>query len=120
MGEMIKLDVQLRAFVRRDTRTRWIAVCPHLDVVTQGTSADDAKRQLDEAVHAWFDDCIERGTLDQALRECGFRPATREEVEGSDERVLVNRESEADVLGDAFAVHVTIPAYQAAAIMASA
>ena len=120
MGEMIKLDIQLRAFVRRDTRTRWIAVCPHLDVVTQGASVDDAKRQLDEAVHAWFDDCIERGTLEQALRECGFRPATREDAAASDERVLVTRERESDVLGDAFSVHITIPAYQAATLMASA
>jgi len=120
MGETIKLDVQLRAFIRRDTRTRWIAVCPHLDVVTQGTSAAEAKRQLDDAVHAWFDDCIERGTLDQALRECGFRPATREEAGASGEHVTLSRDDDADVRGDAFSVHVTIPAYQAAAVMASA
>lgn len=72
MGETIKLDVQLRAFVRRETRNRWIAVCPKIDVVTQGKSADDAKRCLDEAVQLWFEDCIERGTLQQALRECGL------------------------------------------------
>ena len=72
MGETIKLEVQLRAFIRRDTRTRWIAVCPHLDVVTQGTSAAEAKRELDEAVHAWFDDCIERdGFASRTLRVPG-------------------------------------------------
>lgn len=117
---MIKLDVHLQAFVRPDTPTRWIAVSPQLDVATQGTSTEDAKRQLDEAVHAWFDDCIERGTLDQALRECGFRPATREETDESDEHVLVSRDEEPDVLGEAFSVHVTVPAYQTAAAMAGA
>lgn len=72
MTDSIELDFQLRAFVRRETRNRWIALCPQLDVVTQGTSADEAKRQLDDAVHGWFENCIERGTLEQALRECGF------------------------------------------------
>ena len=120
MSESINLEVQLRAFVRRETRNRWIAICPKLDVVTQGTSADDAKRQLDDAVQGWFEDCIERGTLEQALRECGFRTATHEEAEISDERVVLIREHEPDVRGDQFSVHVTIPAYQAAALMAEA
>jgi predicted RNase H-like HicB family nuclease len=73
MGELIKLDIQLRAFVRRETRNRWIAVCPKIDVTTQGISEDDAKRCLDEAVQLWFEDCLERGTLDRAMRECGFK-----------------------------------------------
>jgi len=120
MGELIKLDIQLRAFVRRETRNRWIAVCPKIDVVTQGVSEEDAKRCLDEAVQLWFEDCVERGTLDQAMRECGFKTVTREEAEVAEERVLLNREEEPDILGDPFSVHVTIPAYQAAAIMASA
>jgi len=120
MVETIKLEIQLRAFVRRERRDRWIAVCPKLDVVTQGTSAAEAKRLLDEAVQLWFEDCIERGTLQQALRECSFRPATREEAETSPERILVTREEEPDVLGDPFPIHVTIPAYQAAALMANA
>jgi predicted RNase H-like HicB family nuclease len=119
MSETIKLDIQLRAFVRRETRNRWIAVCPQIDVVTQGTSEDDAKRYLHEAVHLWFDSCVERGTLPEALRECGFRTATREEAEASPDRILVSREPEHDVLGDLFDIHVTIPAYQAAAALAN-
>jgi predicted RNase H-like HicB family nuclease len=120
MGEMIKLDIQLRAFVRRETHSRWIAVCPKIDVATQGTSAEDAKRCLDEAVELWFEDCIERGTLEEALRECGFRTATRDEAEASPERILLTREAEPDVLGDPLYVRVTIPAYQGAALMAGA
>src|SRR5262245_48703204 len=120
MGETIKLDIRLRAFVRRETGKRWIAVCPKIDVVTQGTSEDDAKRCLDEAIQLWFEDCIERGTLEQALRECGFRTVTREEADTAEERVFLTHDEEPDVLGDPFSVHVTIPAYQAAALMASA
>lgn len=120
MGETINLEIQLRAFVRRDARKRWIAVCPQIDVVTQGTSAEDAKRCLDEAVELWFEDCIERGTLERALRECGFHTATREDARLARERILMTRETEPDVLGDSFSVNVTIPAYQAAALMANA
>ena len=120
MGEMIKLDIQLRAFVRRETRKRWVAVCPKINVASQGTSQDEAKRCLSEAIEAWFEDCIERGTLEEALRECGFRTATREEAETSPEHILMTRKEEPDVLGELFSVHVTIPAYQAAALLASA
>lgn len=121
MSDTIKLDIQLRAFVRRETRNRWVAVCPQIDVVTQGTSEDDAKRCLHEAVHLWFDSCVERGTLPEALRECGFRVATyEEEAETAPNHILVSREPEHDVLGDLFDIHVTIPAYQAAAQLANA
>jgi predicted RNase H-like HicB family nuclease len=106
--ELMTGDVELRAFIRRDSRSRWIAVCPRLDVVTQGTSAAEAKRHLDDAVHAWFDDCIERGTLDQALRECGFHPATWNEGGAAGDHVTLSRDGEADVRVDVFSVHVTI------------
>ena len=109
MGEMIKLDVQLRAFVRRETAKRWVAVCPKIN----------AKRCLNEAVELWFEDCIERGTLEEALRECGFRTATREEAETFPEHIVLTRDEEPDVLGELFSVHVTIPAYQAAALLAT-
>jgi predicted RNase H-like HicB family nuclease len=120
MAEIIKLEIQLQAFVRRETRSRWIAVCPKIDVATQGTSMDDAKRCLDEAVELWFEDCIERGTLQEALRECGFRIATREDADPAADRIVMTRDSEPDILGDAFSVNVTIPAYQAASLMAGA
>jgi hypothetical protein len=120
MAEKIELSIQLRAFVRRDIKTRWIAVCPKLDIATQGTTPDDAKRQLDDAVKAWFEDCIERGTLDAAMRECGFRVAAGRAAEASDERVTIMGTPEPDVRGDEFSINVTIPAYQAAAILACA
>jgi predicted RNase H-like HicB family nuclease len=120
MTEIITLDIQLRAFLRREKRNRWIATCPKIDVVTQGVSAEDAKRQLDDAVHGWFEDCLQRGTLDAALIECGFRRVAREEAEALPERVVITLEQEHDVRGDEFEIHVVIPAYQAAVLMASA
>ena len=103
MNETISLDVELRAFVRRDTDERWVAFCPSIDVASQGTDANDAKRCLDEAVQLWFESCIERGTLEQALQESHFRPLHDEEI------------ARQDVRGNAFVVRVTMPAQQATA-----
>ena len=110
MNERITLDVELRAFVRRDTDERWIAVCPSIGVASQGTSTDNARHCLDEAVQLWFESCIERGTLERALQESNFRPLHVAEADQE------NGDQDQDVLlGDPFIVHVEIPAYQATA-----
>src|SRR5438270_559942 len=110
MNETIRLDVELRAFVRRDTEERWIAVCPSIGVASQGTDEDDARRCLDEAVELWFESCIERGTLERALQESNFRPLHAAETDQRDE----NQDADA-LLGESFIVRVAIPAYQAIA-----
>jgi predicted RNase H-like HicB family nuclease len=108
VNETITLDVELRAFARRDTEERWIAVCPSIGVASQGNDADDARRCLDEAVQLWFESCIERGMLERALQESRFRPLHAAEND--------QQERTADgLLGEAFIVHVAIPAYQAIA-----
>jgi len=110
VNETITLDVELRAFVRRDTEERWMAVCPSIGVASQGVSAEDAKRCIDEAVQLWFESCIERGTLERALQESNFRPLNVAESDNE------SGDRSADVLlGDAFIVRVAIPAYQATA-----
>jgi predicted RNase H-like HicB family nuclease len=120
VAETVALTVNLQAFVRKDTKRRWVAVCPSLAVASQGTSAKNAMRSLEEAVEAWFESCIERGVLDQALRESNFRPlAAGEEIRSGSDDVLVDESGESDVRGDAFPISVTIPAYQAAALLAS-
>jgi predicted RNase H-like HicB family nuclease len=110
MNERITLDVELRAFVRRDTDERWIAVCPSIGVASQGISADDARRCLDEAVQLWFESCIERGTLERALQESNFRPLHVAESNHEDADLGADA-----LLGSAFIVRVAIPAYQATA-----
>src|SRR5438874_8267502 len=122
MSETVSLDIQLRAFVRRETKTRWVAICPRIDVASQGRSSDEAKRSLREAVELWFESCVERGVLDQAMREASFRTlATGEIIPPNSERVLVNRKETGndDVLGDLFSIRIEIPAYQAAAMLES-
>src|SRR5881394_3415365 len=75
MAEKIDLDVSVTAYLRQVENRYWSVVCPSLGVATQGDTAEQARRRIAEAVELWFESCIERGVLDQALRECNFRPS---------------------------------------------
>ena len=50
----------------------YIAHCPPLDITTQGRTAAEARQNLTEASELFLISCVERGALDQALRELGF------------------------------------------------
>ncbi|MCG6552578.1 MAG: type II toxin-antitoxin system HicB family antitoxin [Candidatus Magnetominusculus sp. LBB02] len=49
-----------------------IASCPILDVVTQGETVDEARKNIKEAVTLFVLSCIDDGTLEAVLKECGF------------------------------------------------
>lgn len=50
-----------------------ISSCPVLDVYSQGNTEAEAKRNLAEALRLFLVSCLERGTLDAVLKECGFK-----------------------------------------------
>lgn len=116
MTDTIGISVHLRCFVRSDDE-HWIAGCPALDVFSQGTDREDAKRCLREAVLLWVESCVERGTLDEALRESGFRRVSPGEPALPDSgMVAMSQIAEEGVeYGDVFPIHLTVPAYQATA-----
>jgi predicted RNase H-like HicB family nuclease len=68
----ITLRIHLEIAVKRDGKT-WVAWCPPVDVLSQAETKDRAIASLREAVGLWFESCVERGVLDQALTEAGFR-----------------------------------------------
>jgi predicted RNase H-like HicB family nuclease len=120
MTESVQITVNLRAVHRREGR-HWVAGCPKLNVWTQGSSRADAERCLREAVELWVEDCLARGTLDQALREVGFQPVPwGATLPGAGESVLVARAAGDDPLGSDFALSISLPAYQAAAFLEAA
>ncbi len=70
----VKMQLSVPAVVRK--RGRWyVSSCPLLDVHSQGQSAEEAKRNLVEALTEFLLSCFERGTLTQVLQEAGFVPA---------------------------------------------
>ncbi|VAX22844.1 hypothetical protein MNBD_NITROSPINAE04-688 [hydrothermal vent metagenome] len=52
----------------------YVSCCPVLDVGSQATTKKKAKENLIEAVGLFLVSCFERGTLDQVLKDCGFKP----------------------------------------------
>jgi predicted RNase H-like HicB family nuclease len=117
MTESIALEVRLQAFLRRENSRRWATICPLVGVASQGRTAEEARACLQEAVELWFESCVERGVLDQALREANFRPAVSDRAtDTSVEDVKAPRRKRRDsssVLGEPFEIHRTIPAYEA-------
>ena len=56
-------------------KERWyVAACPILDVYSQGDTSEQARNNLVEALTLFIMSCLERGTLDAVLKECGFHP----------------------------------------------
>jgi predicted RNase H-like HicB family nuclease len=109
----IALKISLRCYARKDHGC-WIAVCPSLDVHSQGINKKDAVASIREAVQLWFESCIERAVLPKALQELGFRTYSKRPPEGVDSVELDGRQEDESVLGSSFPVTISIPAYQAA------
>jgi len=125
---LVALNVKLEARTRHDGRV-WLAWCPPLDVMTQAENEQRALASLREAVELWFESCIARNVLDQALTEAGFyrrRPGDDVLSDPSFVRAAGERSHTAGVgagTADAFTrerdIEVSIPAYIAAQCVSS-
>ena len=73
MEASVQAEFQLFGHIKR--QGKWfIAHCPPLDITTQGETQEEARKNLIEASQLFIISCLERGTLDQALKELGFIP----------------------------------------------
>lgn len=73
MKMMVQAEFRLFGNIRQ--QGGWfIAHCPPLDITTQGKTSQEARQNLIEASQLFIISCLERGTLDQALKELGFVP----------------------------------------------
>jgi predicted RNase H-like HicB family nuclease len=71
MLNSVDLSINLQAVLRKDEDV-WVAWCPSLDIASQGETLDAAVQSLEVAVEGWFESCLERGVLKEALKEAGF------------------------------------------------
>jgi predicted RNase H-like HicB family nuclease len=55
----------------------FVAACPVLDVFSQGETEEEAHRNIGEALRLFITTCFERGTLEDVLKQCGFKPIKR-------------------------------------------
>ena len=68
----ITIRTHLRTWIDRADEGGWISHCPALQLYSQGNTLAEAKKNIREAINLWMTDCLERGTLREALAECGF------------------------------------------------
>ena|ERR1041384_4405572 len=116
MTESISLEVSLQGYVRRDSARRWVATCPLIGVASQAATASEARRCLQEAVELWFESCIERGVLEQALREANFRPSLLS-PKSRRSSGRIDESASAGVLGERFPIALKIPGYEAPSLL---
>lgn len=54
-----------------------VAYCPEMDIYSQGDNEDEARRNLDEAVHILLDETSKTGTLAEVLKDSGYELVCR-------------------------------------------
>jgi predicted RNase H-like HicB family nuclease len=71
----VKVEFSVKLPYKMTKRPKWfLSSCPILDVHSQGPTLEIAKKNLIEAISLFLISCIERGTLDEVLKKCGFVP----------------------------------------------
>jgi len=52
---------------------KWVSYCPSLDLATCGATKAEAMENTKEAIQLFFESCLERGTLKDALKELKWK-----------------------------------------------
>ena len=73
-----ELSVPITIFQEDDG---FVSHCPVLDLSSQGTSTEEARENLIEAITGFVITCYEMGTLSKIFKECGFIPVSRNEID---------------------------------------
>lgn len=64
----------------------YVARSPELDMVAQGSSLEEAKRNLLEVIEIQFEEMRELGTFDEFLLEAGYRSG--DEIAESEKEII--------------------------------
>jgi predicted RNase H-like HicB family nuclease len=70
----VKFSFKLPMLIKQEGEWHY-AVCPALDVHSQGLTREEAKINLMEAVQLFIESCFQRRVLDDVLMDCGFETA---------------------------------------------
>ena len=80
----IQVTISVQVPIKLTKRAKWyLASCPVLDVHSQGKTKEAARNNLGQAIQLFLVSCYERGTLDEVLKNSGFRPLHASEARKS-------------------------------------
>jgi len=69
-----KITLTAKLPIEITKKPKWyVASCRALDVASQGETEEIAKKNIAEALTMFLRSCVERGTLDAVLKQCGFK-----------------------------------------------
>ncbi len=68
----LMLNFKLPVSILREGK-KYVAYTPVLDLSTSGKSYEEVKRRFDEIVNIFFEELIKKGTLDEVLRDLGWK-----------------------------------------------
>ena len=71
-SNVVSVKLSLLAEIIEEEPGCYLAVCPALDVYSQGDSIEEAEANIAEAVDMFLEACIKRKTLSEVLTDCGF------------------------------------------------
>ncbi|MBR4742107.1 MAG: type II toxin-antitoxin system HicB family antitoxin [Desulfovibrio sp.] len=74
-----------------EERNAWIVGCPEIDLYTQGDTYEEAAENSTDALQGWFKVCMEHGTREKVLAECGISPTRIASMKNSYTEALVRQ-----------------------------
>ena len=69
---VVFIKMRLSAQIEKDDSGRYVVYCPALDLCTQGQTIKEARHNITEAIELFFESCLARGTMGEALTKRGF------------------------------------------------
>ena len=69
MGDIHMLPVEIHF---KPSGGHWLALCPGLDLITQGATFEQAQENLREMLWLFIESCLRRGVLEKVLGQAGF------------------------------------------------
>jgi len=70
----LMLEFKLPVSILREGK-KYVAHTPALDLSTSGRSYEEVKKRFNEIVNIFFEESIRKGTLEEALRDLGWKRA---------------------------------------------
>ncbi len=76
------------SFIREDNRI--VAYSPAIDLSTSGKTYEEAKKRFVEASSIFFEEIVGQGTMDEVLKELGWRKVRQQWIPS----VVISQESQ--------------------------
>jgi len=93
---MYKIKAKLGIIFFKEGK-KFIAYSPAIDLSTYGNTFDQAKKRFAEAADIFFKETIKLGTIEDVLKECGWKKVSRPRIHWVPPTIIGQSEKEITV-----------------------